>query len=1040
MADQAQLEIIRPDGEIEFYDLDPARGVTNIGRHPDNDIVIDSSGAALFHAMLDHRQAPFQIVLLSEDAELRVAGRRLSPNVPAQVDNWDAVEVDGYTLIVLLGGSSGRQGPAASPSLAAPPPPGGAVQVAAPLASPAPPSTVPALPQRVAVSSIDLIDQVDDLILVEVSGTEWEVNVDETAVCQVTVINGGDLVAMFEVTVQGLDQEWVVVSPPAVNLREGARATIQVAITPPRSPATTATTYPLAIEVTSFNYPGHVSRTSGRLTVNAYFEFSVGELSPKQQTVHWRKRYGEVDVPLSNKGNSVTTFRLEGVDDERVCHFEFLVPGEEATLVRQAEVRQPPAVSSPIPVHITPPRRVIAMRRRSYAYTITTTMMGGEQMPRTVMGQLKSAPLIGPWMILLFLLCTAALIGYLFSPNLEPHLGANVRTIDEPAGKVLLSYDASRFPNAGSTNLFNRLNGLFLKLVLEQKVEGGEWQVLQSSADPDTSLGDLRGSVPDVPRQNSYYQLKARTWLSSMLPFLEGRSGVVPVFVEPVEPQILKFVSDRNPVLQGQPVVLYWETRYVESLILEHDGIQESIAEDQLERGQFEFTLDKSTTFTLIARNSSWDKDVQSAQQVSVLYPTPVVVQFDVAPQIITAGESVVLNWEVRDADEVSIDPLGSFPIKGSVSDQPPELRRYKLVAQRAVPDGNTVESEPLIKEVFVNTPVPPTPTPAPPEIQLFQATPKEVIRGDNQVVRLSWSVAGQTTNIEITAPNLKLSGLDAKGVVDVTVDETKLFVLTAYNGDLSRSAPVEVTVIEPTPTNTPTATPTATPTPTPTPTPFPPPVIEHFIAKGDVGFEDKVRFKERTESEQGPILVYEVEVGSDIILSWKVTGADNVTLNGEDLALHEDQKPIKNVVAAATHHLVATNNGGLNVVHAFVQIQLYLPPPPPPPHNLSGIESSDGITLTWRYKQASVPAITGFRIYRADVSPQTDFVGVGEVTDLAPAIPPSTYQFLDEISETCGKAYYVVALYMDVIANEERQTDASATSWYSAPCPAAVP
>ena len=29
-----RLEINSPAGEIKFYELDPARGVTNIGRHP----------------------------------------------------------------------------------------------------------------------------------------------------------------------------------------------------------------------------------------------------------------------------------------------------------------------------------------------------------------------------------------------------------------------------------------------------------------------------------------------------------------------------------------------------------------------------------------------------------------------------------------------------------------------------------------------------------------------------------------------------------------------------------------------------------------------------------------------------------------------------------------------------------------------------------------------------------------------------------------------------------------------------------------------
>jgi pSer/pThr/pTyr-binding forkhead associated (FHA) protein len=58
MPAQDQLEIITPSGDIRFYDLDPRQGIANIGRHPDNDIVIDSLHVAPFHAVLDYSQKP----------------------------------------------------------------------------------------------------------------------------------------------------------------------------------------------------------------------------------------------------------------------------------------------------------------------------------------------------------------------------------------------------------------------------------------------------------------------------------------------------------------------------------------------------------------------------------------------------------------------------------------------------------------------------------------------------------------------------------------------------------------------------------------------------------------------------------------------------------------------------------------------------------------------------------------------------------------------------------------------------------------------
>ena len=103
MANQAQLEIISPGGEIVFYDLDPDKGITNIGRDPENDIVVAGPGIASFHAQIDHRQRPFQVMLLSEEGTAAVGGQSLSPNVGRDLRSWDTIELDGYSIVLLEG-------------------------------------------------------------------------------------------------------------------------------------------------------------------------------------------------------------------------------------------------------------------------------------------------------------------------------------------------------------------------------------------------------------------------------------------------------------------------------------------------------------------------------------------------------------------------------------------------------------------------------------------------------------------------------------------------------------------------------------------------------------------------------------------------------------------------------------------------------------------------------------------------------------------------------------------------------------------------
>src|SRR3972149_9451418 len=120
MSAQDQLEIINAQGDVRFYSLNTGAGITNIGRHPDNDIVIESPEVAPFHAVLDHQQKPYRIVALSSESRIKVSGQILQPNAPRELHNWDTIELDGYSIILL---ESGAAVPGAAPSIAPSPNP-----------------------------------------------------------------------------------------------------------------------------------------------------------------------------------------------------------------------------------------------------------------------------------------------------------------------------------------------------------------------------------------------------------------------------------------------------------------------------------------------------------------------------------------------------------------------------------------------------------------------------------------------------------------------------------------------------------------------------------------------------------------------------------------------------------------------------------------------------------------------------------------------------------------------------------------------------
>jgi len=1027
---QARLEIIGPQGEIRFYDLDPERGVTNIGRHPDNDLVLDDPRIALFHAVLDHRQPPYQIINLDGENEMMLGQQPLPPNTATEIRTWDTLQLGGYTLIL----QESEPVPSQAERPAAPP-----VSPAAP-AAPAPLPVAPPTGMAVLPS-----DQTDSVVMASLSEREWTVDVEQTVSLEVSIVNGGGLVASFDIQVEGLDPAWVTILTPSVNLHEGARTTVTIFISPPRRPSSTAGPHPFSVVVTSPEYPGRQSRLYALLHINPYYEFSVGELSPKRQNVSYRKRSGQAQITITNKGNSNALFRLQGEDAEKGCNFEFLVPGEEigggrateqeVAWANQAEVRVAAGTTIFVSFLITPlTRRLVSLRRHTYNYTITTTLVDGGLAPRALLGELKMGPLIGPWMLLMMLIGLALLVGFFFRPAAEPTLQADTTTplVNQ---EITLTYDASRFPGLSPSGVFNHLNALFLRLTLEYRTEGGQWQTLKAPSE----LTAPTGAVVHTPTENGYYRLRAENWLSRLVPWLAGRSKEVAVYVTPVKPFIVEFRADRSQVWVGEEVTLFWRVADADTVKIEYDGIEETFEGEELQSGQRSYTIEQDTVFTLSAGNNSWPEEVQKPLRIMALarpVPTPVIIRFDVDPLEITVGETVRIDWEVEGADTVSIDPLGTgLPVKGNMGDQPTSLTTYQLTAYKTGEDGTTVENKSLLREVVVNPLPTPSPVPQAPQIQLFQATPNEIVGGQGEQVKLTWSVSGAFTKIDITNPNLVFSTpISRSGTITVTPKETTLYVLTAYNGDLSSSMPAEVTVLEPTPTPTMTPVPTVPPTPTPTPTPFPPPFISFYKAEGLDPTQDRVVFKGATETDNGTVYLYEVEVGARVKLSWSVENAEKVTIQNLGAQPTSGEVVLPDpVTAAASYMLTAENNGGANQVSAFVQFEVTAMQPPPPPYGVRGVEDVAAGTnrIEWNYDDQYRGVIIGFRIYRADVPPGDSFLPVGMVDD-----PNATSWTDTALNETCGKAYYVVAVYIDPVRNEERETEASTTSWYSRPCP----
>jgi hypothetical protein len=764
MATREKLEIIKGNGEIYFFEIEPQREVINFGSHPDNDVVLTSSEISPFHAMLDLRRRPYQFVQLGETTETTGGDQVLSPSAAREIHPWDTIELGDYRITLIESElTEKRQSPERSLVQKETESSGQALAKAS---------------ETGLIKSSSLAvrppDQLDDAIITEPVVPEFTIDAGQTLSLVFSITNSGETVAEFSVSVDGLDPDWVTITPTSMRLKVNQHGSVTVSITPPRTPASRAGYHHFAVTVTSPNYPDHMSRRGATLVINPFYEFAVSELSPRQLTISWIDHTATTSIAVTNQGNSRARYRVEGSDDDHACSFEFQSPGENVRLANQADFQLASDTTAVLPVFITArKRRLVGLRSREVLFSVAANPLEGTQPPRSVTGRLYARPLIGLWLLLLILAALFALTVYAFWPRMTLAVIPTEILAGEPVKLQWTSWPP-----------------IFMTL----KLNG-------------VPLGDPRGELTQHPLETTDYQLTGDTWASRLFSPDKLFSIVQTVNVTPVKPQIQMFMAQPPQVPSGTYTEIFWSVTGANKLVLVSDNFSQEL--DSLEGSQ-KVRLDRQTVFTLKAYNDSIPGQViEQVLDVPVSpppgKPAPVIQDFRVEPATITAGQSVTITWQVSGANEVSIQPLGDhLPPSGSASQAPTETSLYVLTA------SNGEQSTSAIRQITVN-PVPPTPTPTPaplaPKIELFTFSPAQPVQvNDEDVqVRLDWVVSGQFTNIQLSGGPLGEDGvsqLGSQGSWYVNINDDSVFVLTATNVDQQVVRTLEVRLHQATPVN----------------------------------------------------------------------------------------------------------------------------------------------------------------------------------------------------------------------------------------------
>jgi len=647
------------------------------------------------------------------------------------------------------------------------------------------------------------MDRIENAILVTVQSQHDEISVEQTAFYVFEVVNIGIIVEHFLVAVHGLPETWAQLSTPRVQLMKGERGTLQLSITPPRAPTSAAGLHSFDVIFTSPNYPGQEYKVTKELTIRPYSRFTVSNFVPQKLNIPWRKHVGKTMLPISNQGNSPMDFNVSAVDEENGCSFDFRLD-EHTRLYRQAVVSIPAGETFNLPVEVTPRHQpLVSLTSNRYLFTTTVQVLEPSVMPQTVSGTAVYRPLLGRLSILLVILVTMAGLIYGLQPRIYSFQAATGKDVIGLGDATRLEWESSPF-----ATLLDISN-------VDQQIKRGQTSLMVS------------------PAQSTTYELTARNWLSDLLGL--SYKFIQTILVIPPQPNINVFEVDQTSVAKGKPSLLRWSVTQSDQVLLTIDDVVYELSKEEFS-GERQVILEKDALVTLEARNASGSE--LRSYFINVVPPSIVVRTFVVwaRPQALSGyqpgtpklaawqyapdpnfpeklvelvqdsssdsgyrveflqpdrelqkGEQIILEWDVIGTDngKIQVAPFTeALPARGNQPFFPQESMNFVLTAR----SGELEQLFMLPVKVFDGEP------PKPPTIEFFKASPVKMVGpGD---VQFAWSVSGEWTRVQIASGEEVIADyLNPQGFRTVHVSKSATFILTAWNGELTSAAPVEVTV-----------------------------------------------------------------------------------------------------------------------------------------------------------------------------------------------------------------------------------------------------
>jgi serine/threonine protein kinase len=350
----------------------------SIGRDENADICLDSPGVSRHHAKLTYDGTEYYLTDLNSTNRTFLGDAELLPGVAERWNPEKVAQIGTIILQLILAGQKVQ--PVKLPSK----PPSerkGFTRTNG--------SLVPITPGNT---------QLESRIWIDLEEKEFTVEAGKKVALNVNLLNQGGFVDQFHVTVKGVEESWVSVQPPVVNLMPGDQASVAITFHPPRQPSSQAKKYDLMIRVIPEKPPKKVSTAPATLTILPFYQ-PRSDMHPEK--IRGRKI---TRVTIQNMGNSPEQFILNPSDKGDELYFRppqgqvKIQEGQQSAVEFRARLRSMRLFGS----------------KQSHPFTIQVTSTQGYT--HSHMGEYISKALIPPWLpIFLIALCVLLAI---FIPKL----------------------------------------------------------------------------------------------------------------------------------------------------------------------------------------------------------------------------------------------------------------------------------------------------------------------------------------------------------------------------------------------------------------------------------------------------------------------------------------------------------------------------------------------------------------------------------------------------------------------------------------------